>query len=90
MLRKKTRMSRGAGGPLRLRKRLIKFPLSKDTPIDSKNVTLVQKYVTDRGKILSRRLTGLTAKQQRAMLRAVQRARYLGLVPVGSSKRRHV
>jgi len=86
---RKGRARPGRRGSLRSKKRIMKFNLSADTVIDYKDLALVQKFVTERGKILSRRITGLTAKQQRAMLHAIQRDRYLGLVPVGSSKRRH-
>lgn len=73
---------------IRPRKRTAKYILPKDAKIEYKNISLLQKYLTDRGKILSRRITGITGKQQRALSMAVKRARYLGLLSVGSSKRR--
>ena len=42
---------------------------------------LLQKFVTDHGKIMPSRLTGATAKQQRQIKRAVRRARVMGIVP---------
>ncbi|MFM8260078.1 MAG: 30S ribosomal protein S18 [Vulcanococcus sp.] len=50
-------------------------------PIDYKDVDLLKKFITERGKILPRRLTGLTAKQQRDLTTAVKRARIVALLP---------
>ena len=46
-----------------------------------KDVNLLKKFITERGKILPRRLTGLTAKQQRDLTNAVKRARIVALLP---------
>ncbi|MFL0734428.1 MAG: 30S ribosomal protein S18 [Prochlorococcus sp.] len=56
-------------------------PIKPGDPIDYKNVDLLKKFITDRGKILPRRLTGLTAKQQRDLTTAVKRARIISLLP---------
>lgn len=56
-------------------------PIKPDEPIDYKNVELLQKFITERGKILPRRITGLTAKQQRDLTTAIKRARILALLP---------
>ena len=50
------------------------------TEIDYKDAELLKKFMTDRGKILSRRLTGANAQQQRKIKRAIRRARVMGLV----------
>ena len=49
--------------------------------IDYKNVVLLRKFITEDGKILPRRLTGLSAKQQRYMAKAIKTARVMGLLP---------
>ena len=49
--------------------------------IDYKNTKLLIKFISQQGKILPRRATGLTAKQQRAMAVAIKRARMSGLLP---------
>lgn len=49
--------------------------------IDYKNTKLLVKFISPQGKILPRRATGLTAKQQRAMANAIKRARMSGLLP---------
>ena len=56
-------------------------PIKPGDPIDYKDVDLLKKFITDRGKILPRRLTGLTAKQQRDLTTAVKRARIAALLP---------
>tara|TARA_Y100001968_G_C19396832_1_gene738810 strand:- start:875 stop:1096 length:222 start_codon:yes stop_codon:yes gene_type:complete len=56
-------------------------PIKPGDPIDYKDVDLLKKFITDRGKILPRRLTGLTAKQQRDLTSAVKRARIIALLP---------
>lgn len=56
-------------------------PIKPDEPIDYKDVDLLRKFITERGKILPRRITGLTAKQQRALTTSVKRARTVALLP---------
>jgi small subunit ribosomal protein S18 len=56
-------------------------PIKPGDPIDYKDVDLLRKFVTERGKILPRRITGLTAKQQRDLTQAIKRARILALLP---------
>lgn len=56
-------------------------PINPKDPIDYKDVELLRKFITERGKILPRRITGLTAKQQRDLTVAVKRARVLALLP---------
>ena len=55
-------------------------PASRYT-IDYKNTKLLGKFISPQGKILSRKATGLTAKQQRVMANAIKRARMGGLLP---------
>jgi small subunit ribosomal protein S18 len=64
---------------LRARKR--KPFLDDITYIDYKDIRLLRKFMTDRGKITPRRITGATAKQQRMVATAVKRARIIALVP---------
>ena len=56
-------------------------PIKPGDPIDYKDVDLLKKFITEREKILPRRLTGLTAKQQRDLTNAVKRARIVALLP---------
>ena len=50
-------------------------------PIDYKDTDLLKKFITERGKLLPRRMTGLTAKQQRDLTNSVKRARIVALLP---------
>ncbi|MDJ0725153.1 MAG: 30S ribosomal protein S18 [Prochloraceae cyanobacterium] len=61
------------------RKRLS--PIKPGDPIDYKDVELLSKFITERGKILPRRLTGLTSKQQRDLTKSIKRARAIALLP---------
>ncbi len=61
------------------RKRLS--PIKPSEPIDYKDLDLLRKFITERGKILPRRITGLTNKQQRDLTTAVKRARMLAMLP---------
>ncbi|MBU6228653.1 MAG: 30S ribosomal protein S18 [Nodosilinea sp. LVE1205-7] len=55
-------------------------PIKPEEKIDYKDVDLLKKFVTERGKILPRRITGLTAQQQRDLTTAIKRARILALL----------
>ncbi|NET02177.1 MAG: 30S ribosomal protein S18 [Sphaerospermopsis sp. SIO1G2] len=56
-------------------------PIKPGEPIDYKDVDLLRKFITERGKILPRRITGLTSQQQRQLTRAIKRARIVALLP---------
>ena len=56
-------------------------PLKTTDTIDYKDVELLSKFLTEQGKILPRRVTGLTTKQQTNLTKAVKRARILALLP---------
>lgn len=56
-------------------------PIKPGEPIDYKDVDLLRRFITERGKILPRRITGLTAKQQRDLTTSIKRARVLALLP---------
>ena len=53
----------------------------QNVKIDYKQVSFLQRYVTERGKIRPRRQTGNCAKHQRVLARAIKRARYMALLP---------
>ncbi|MEV6282634.1 30S ribosomal protein S18 [Kribbella sp. NPDC051770] len=64
-------------------------PLDRDgiTVVDYKDTALLRKFISDRGKIRSRRVTGLTVQQQRQASRAVKNAREMALLPYASVAR---
>jgi small subunit ribosomal protein S18 len=49
--------------------------------IDYKDVRLLQRYISERGKIIPARISAVSAKKQRALAQAIKRARFLGLLP---------
>lgn len=51
------------------------------TPIDYKDVKLLQKFITERGKIIPSRITAVSQKKQRELAQAIKRARFLSLMP---------
>ena len=63
-----------------------KFKLQEGEKIEYKNLPLLQRFLNDRGKILPRRITGITAKEQRRLTEAVKRARFLALLTTGGVK----
>lgn len=52
-----------------------------DEYIDYKDSKQLQKFITDQGKIIPRRITGLSAKQHRELVRAIKRARHIAVLP---------
>ena len=65
-----------------------RMSIPKGTELNYKNIAFLQKCLTERGKLFSRRLTSANATQQRKITVAVKLARFLGLLPVGSTKRK--
>ncbi len=65
----------------RKRKRVCSFCVDKVADIEFKNVDKLRRYVSDRGKILPRRITGNCAGHQRQLTVAIKRARFLALMP---------
>jgi small subunit ribosomal protein S18 len=71
----------GARRPFFRRRKSCPFS-RKDAPkIDFKDVKLLQRFVSERGKIVPSRITAVSAKKQRALAQAIKRARFLGLLP---------
>ena len=63
------------------RRRKVGVFCGKDNVIDYKDANKLKKYVSERGKILPRRVTGTCAKHQRAITVAVKRARHMAIMP---------
>ncbi|WP_026399652.1 30S ribosomal protein S18 [Acholeplasma equifetale] len=68
-------------GGFKRRKKVCYFTQNKFTYIDFKDVELLKKFITERGKILPRRVTGTSAKWQRELAVAIKRARHMALLP---------
>jgi small subunit ribosomal protein S18 len=73
--------SQGARRPFFRRRKTCPFSGSSAPKIDYKDVKLLQRYVSERGKIVPSRITAVSAKKQRELARAVKRARFLGRLP---------
>ena len=75
----------GAGGPggrkFFRRKKVCKFTVEKIDTISYRDVRLLQQFVSDRGKIIPRRLTGTSAPFQRKLTKAIKQARAIALLP---------
>lgn len=79
---------RGEGrGGMRMRKarrKICGFCMDKVTDIDYKEVSKLRKHISERGKILPRRISGNCAKHQRQLTSAIKRARHIALLPFTS------
>ena len=60
-------------------------PIGINQKIDYKDIDLLKLFVTEQGKILPRRVTGVTVQQQRQLAKAIKRARVLSLLPFVAS-----
>lgn len=63
------------------RRKVCYFTVNKITYIDYKDIDTLKKFVSERGKILPRRVTGTSAKYQRKLTIAIKRARQMALLP---------
>ena len=67
------------------RPKVNKFKALNITEIDYKDVAILRTFISDRGKIRSRRVTGLTPQQQRQVATAIKNAREMALLPYGGA-----
>ena len=67
--------------PFQRRRKTCPFSGDKALKIDYKDVKLLQRYVSERGKIVPSRITAVSHKKQRELAKAIKRARYLALLP---------
>ena len=65
----------------RKRRKVCSFCVDKVNDIDYKDTSKLRKFLSDRGKILPRRTTGVCAKHQRQLTEAIKRARHLAFLP---------
>jgi small subunit ribosomal protein S18 len=74
------RTGRGGKGKVYFKKKVCKFCIQK-LKIDYKDADTLRRFITERGKILPRRITGTCAKHQRTLAMAIKRARIIALLP---------
>jgi small subunit ribosomal protein S18 len=73
---------RGGKGKSFFRKKVDKIK-TQNLTVDYKQPEVLKRFVTDKGKILPRRITGTSAKNQRRLVREIKKARFLALLPMG-------
>jgi small subunit ribosomal protein S18 len=74
----------GGGGqrrPFFRRKKTCPFSGANAPRIDYKDVKLLQRYISERGKIVPSRITAVSTKKQRELAKAIKRARFMALLP---------
>ena len=67
--------------PFFRRRKSCPFSGANAPRIDYKDVKLLQRYISERGKIVPSRITAVSASKQRELARAIKRSRFLGLLP---------
>ena len=67
--------------PFFRRKKVCPFSNEDAPKIDYKDTKLLQRYISERGKVVPSRITAVSAKKQRELARAIKRARFLALLP---------
>lgn len=67
--------------PFGRRRKVCPFSGANAPPIDYKDVKLLQRYISQKGKIVPARITAVSAKKQRLLSQAIKRARHLSLLP---------
>lgn len=67
------------------RKKVCRFCIDKESKIDYKDVKLLRNFVSERGKIIPRRIVGTCATHQRQLCEAIKRARHIALLPYSGS-----
>ncbi|MBF8257909.1 MAG: rpsR [Actinobacteria bacterium] len=72
----------GPGGPKRryVRKKFCRFCAEKELQLDYKNVYMIKQFVSERGKIVPRRISGTCAKHQRKLTVEIKKARIVALI----------
>lgn len=75
------RSSEGGSRIHRVKKRICGFCIDKVDSIDYKDISKLRKYISERGKIAPRRISGNCAKHQRQLTEAVKKARHIALLP---------
>ncbi len=74
-------MAMGPRRPFSRRRKSCPFSGPNAPAIDYKDVKLLSRYISERGKIVPSRISSVSAKKQRELARAIKRARFLGLLP---------
>ena len=76
----------GEGRARRGKRKVDPFLADKTLKIDWRDPQLLSRFITERGKIVPRRVSGLTAKNQRALKKAIKKARHMSIIPYGGHR----
>tara|TARA_E500000178_G_scaffold354499_1_gene423694 strand:- start:1990 stop:2265 length:276 start_codon:yes stop_codon:yes gene_type:complete len=76
----KSKREEKSNSPFENRKKFCPFSQPGSPVIDYKDVRLLSRYITDKGKIIPSRITGVSRKKQKELAKAIKRARYLSLM----------
>lgn len=71
----------------RPRMNTARFQVHNKADIDYKNLSFMQRFLNERGKIVPRRISCISAKEQRLLCHAIKQARFLALLPTGGVKK---
>ena len=75
------RPKRNSNGDAGKKRKRCPFTAAGIRSIDYKDIDTLSRFITERGKILPRRITGVSARHQRLLVQAIKRARYMALLP---------
>ncbi len=84
--RRSDRGERGGGGRGRGKRKVDPFLADKTLKIDWRDANLLSRFITERGKIVPRRVSGVCAKNQRHLAKAIKRSRQMALLPYGGHR----
>ena len=76
----KTRKDDKSNSPFELKRKFCPFSQPGSPTIDYKDIRLLSRYITEKGKIIPSRITGVSRKKQKELSRAIKRARFLSLI----------
>ena len=76
----------GEGRARRGKRKVDPFLADKTLKIDWRDAQLLSRFITERGKIVPRRVSGLTAKNQRTLKKAIKKARHMSIIPYGGHR----
>ena len=75
-----TKKEERANSPFEIKKKFCPFSRPESPKIDYKDIRLLSRYITEKGKIIPSRITGVSRKKQKELARAIKRARFLSLI----------
>tara|TARA_X000000950_G_C13683908_1_gene565127 strand:- start:208 stop:483 length:276 start_codon:yes stop_codon:yes gene_type:complete len=75
-----TRRDEKSNSPFELKKKFCPFSQPGSPDIDYKDIRLLSRYITEKGKIIPARITGVSRRKQKELAKAIKRARFLSLM----------